>query len=609
MAAHGSSSGSPHGGGSTTKHPRVGWSVILRESAVLIRSHRHRLLLGLGLLAVSRAAALVPPASAGFLLDTIITGKRPELLPWLAGAVLLATLVQAATGYALSQLLGVAAQRAIHDLRQELHWHVLRLPISRFDASQSGQLVTQIMNDAEGIRNLVGTGIVQLIGGAVTAVAVFVILLILNWQLTLAVAGLLVVFGIGTGIALTRLRPVFRQRSKAQAEINGRMTQVLGGIRAVKAYAAEPREQEVFSASTDKLFAYIRTTMTGFSVLTALGTLVIGAASAILVLIGGNALIAGTMTSGQLFMYVMYVALMTAPVLQIAAIGTQLTEAFVGLDRIRELRAQETEDADAAGRTPCPPLQGRVELDAVVFGYDPARPVLHGVSLVAEPGQTVALVGPSGSGKTTLVSLIMGFHRPQGGRILLDGKDFSGIRLDSYRRQLGVVLQDNVVFDGTVRENLLFAKPQATDADLRAAAQAAAALGFIEGMDKGWDTIVGERGVRLSGGQRQRLAIARALLADPRILILDEATSSLDSESESEVQAALARLRHGRTTFVIAHRLSTIRAADQILVLDSGNIVERGTHDALLAANGLYRRLHDRQAGVLAEQYRNPGEA
>jgi subfamily B ATP-binding cassette protein MsbA len=601
--------GGRHGSGPGAVKKAPGWGVVLRESAELMRAHRRRLLLGLGLLGISRAAALVPPASAYWLVDRVAKEGHQHELPWLAAAVVLATLVQAGAGYGLSQLLGVAAQRAIHELRLVLHWHVLRLPVASFDATQSGQLVTRVMNDAEGLRNLVGNGIVQLVGGLVTAATVFVILLWLNWQLTLAVAGMLAVFGLATALSLKRLRPVFRERSQIQAEITGRMTQVLGGIRAVKAYAAEPREQAAFQTGAERLFSLIRTTITGFSWLTALGTLVIGGASAVLVLIGGHALIAGTMTAGMLFAYVMYVALMTAPVLQIAAIGTQITEAFAGLDRIRELRAQATEDADAAGRTPCPRLNGSVRLEGVVFGYDPARPVLHGIDLEAAPGQTVALVGPSGSGKTTLVSLVMGFHRPQAGRILLDGQDLAGIRLDSYRRQLGVVLQDNVVFDGTVRDNLVFARPEATQAELEAAAGAAAALGFIREMDKGWDTVVGERGVKLSGGQRQRLAIARALLADPRILVLDEATSALDSESEAEVQAALARLRHGRTTFVIAHRLSTIRAADQILVLDAGRIAERGTHDQLLAAGGLYRRLHDRQAGLAAELYRNPGEA
>jgi ABC-type multidrug transport system fused ATPase/permease subunit len=586
-----------------------GWGVVLRESAGLVREHRGRLLTGLGLLAVSRLASLVPPAAAGWLLDRVVRLGHHEELPWLALAVVAATLVQAASGFVLSQLLGVAAQRAIHELRLLLHWHVLRLPVARFDATQSGQLVSRVMTDAEGLRNLVGNGIVQLVGGLLTALTVSLILLWLNWLLTVVVAGMLLVFAGVTAVTLNRLRPVFRQRSQVQAEITGRMTQVLGGIRAVKAYAAEPREQAAFRSGAEHLFGLIRTTITGFSVLTALGTLVIGGASAVLVLIGGHALIDGAMTPGQLFSYVMYVALMTAPVLQIAAVGTQLTEAFAGLDRVRELRAQATEDADAGGRVPCPPLRGAVQLDGVVFGYDPVRPVLHGISLSAEPGQTIALVGPSGSGKTTLVSLILGFHRPQAGCIRLDGHDLAGIRLDSYRRQLGVVLQDNVVFDGTVRDNLVFARPDATLPQLEAAASAAAALGFITALERGWDTVVGERGVRLSGGQRQRLAIARALLADPRILVLDEATSSLDSESEGEVQAALARLRYGRTTFVIAHRLSTIRAADQILVLEAGHIVERGSHDQLLAVGGLYRRLHDRQAGLVAERFRNPGES
>ncbi len=597
-----------HGGDRRGKSKPPSWGVVLRESAGLMREHRSRLGLGLALLGVSRVAALVAPASAGWLLDHVVAGKRPELLLPLAGVVLAAAVVQSGAGFALSQLLGVAAQRAIHNMRLALHWHVLRLPVSRFDASQSGQLVSRVMSDAEGLRNLVGNGIVQLVGGLLTSSVVFVILLWLNWQLTIAVATLLAVFGAGTAYALTRLRPVFRDRSQTQAEITGRMTQVLGGIRAVKAYAAETREQDAFRAMAERLFGFIRTTITGVSVLGALGTLVVGVSGAALILIGGRALLAGAMTPGQLITYVLFVALMTAPVLQIAAIGTQMTEAFAGLDRIRELRAQETEDADAAGRTVCPRLQGTVELREVVFGYAADRPVLHGVSLLAEPGQTIALVGPSGSGKTTLVSLVMGFHRPQSGAILLDGSDLTGIRLDTYRRQLGVVLQDNVVFDGTVRDNLLFARPDATQAELDAAAGAAAALDFIRELDAGWDTVVGERGVRLSGGQRQRLAIARALLADPRILVLDEATSALDSESEAEVQAALTRLRHGRTTFVIAHRLSTIRAADQILVLEGGRIVERGRHDELMTNGGLYRRLHDRQSGLAAELYRNPGE-
>jgi ABC-type multidrug transport system fused ATPase/permease subunit len=607
MRGHGHGGGGHKGRREPSKAP--GWGVVLRESALLLREHRARLGAGLILLGVSRGAALVAPASAGILLDRVVGGHRPDLLWPLAGAVLAAALVQAASGFALSQLLGVAAQRAIHRLRLELHWHVLRLPVSRFDAAQSGQLVTRVMNDAEGIRNLVGTGIVQLVGGLLTTTIVFSILLWLNWQLTLAVAGLLAVFGAATAIALTRLRPVFRERNQIQSEIVGRMTQILGGIRAVKAYAAEGREQDAFRAGAERLFGHIRTSITGFSWLGALATLVVGISAAVLILFGGQAMLAREMTAGQLFTYVMYVALMTAPVLQIAAIGTQMTEAFAGLDRMRELRAQPTEDADAAGRTVCPPLSGAVELREVVFGYDPQRPVLHGLNLSAEPGQTIALVGASGSGKTTLVSLVMGFHRPQSGSILLDGADLAGIRLDSFRRQLGVVLQDNVVFDGSVRDNLLFARPDATQDQLDAAAEAAAALGFIRELAQGWDTTVGERGVKLSGGQRQRLAIARALLADPRILVLDEATSSLDSESEAEVQAALARLRRGRTTFVIAHRLSTIRSADQILVLEAGRIAERGRHDELLATGGLYRRLHDRQAGLGAELYRNPGEA
>ena len=576
-----------------------------REAGALVTKHRKRLLLGLVLLIISRAASLVLPAAPGWLVDDVVGQHRADLLWPIAIAVLVASLIQAVTSYALAQVLGIAAQKAINDLRQQVYDHVLRMPVARFDATQSGTLISRIMSDAEGIRNLVGTGIVQLVGGFFTAVVVLVILFWLNWHLTCAIVVLLVIFGAVTAIAFKRLRPLFRERQKVTGEISGALGQVLAGIRVVKVSTAETRLGVRFASETGRLFEMVKATMTGFSLMTALTVGLLGIVAALFVVIGGQAMIDGSMKPGQFINYMMYVFLLAGPVGQIASISTQVTEAFAGLDRIRELMGQPPE---TAGTQPCPPLAGKVEFRGLSFGYDPVRPVLSGINLLALPGQTIALVGPSGSGKTTLVSLVMAFIRPQHGMILVDDRDLATLELTSYRRQLGVVLQDNWLLDAPVSENLRFARPDATDAELHEAARLAAADGFITALPEGYNTIIGERGVKLSGGQRQRLAIARALLADPRILILDEATSALDSESEAEIQAALATLRRGRTTFVIAHRLSTIRSADQILVVEGGAIVERGTHAELLAHAGTYRRLHDRQHASDAERHVNPGE-
>ncbi len=581
--------------------PRRAW----REAAALVREHRARLSAGLGILVVNRASSLALPAALGVLVDDIAGKHRTDLIWPLALGILAAGVVQAISGYGLSQLLGVAGQRAITSLRQRVHDHVLRLPITRFDSSQSGTLVSRVMTDAEGIRNLVGTGIVHLVGGIITASVVLGILCWLNWRLTLGIVVLLIIFGAVLAKTFSSMRPLFRQRNKLQGEISGSLGQVLAGMRTVKIFTAEERLKASFAKDTDRLFDLVRQTLTGFSWSGAVTLVVLALVGALVVVLGGHDLVEGRMTTRDLVQYIAFTMLLAAPIGQLASIGTQMTEAFAGLDRIRDLLASPVERADG---TPCPVLQGRVTFTNVGFAYDAGRPVLHDISLTVEPGKTVALVGPSGSGKTTLVSLVLALAQPTDGLIHVDDLDLGHLDLTSYRRQLGVVLQDNWLLDASVADNLRFSRPDATDAQVQEALQAASADGFVAALPEGLNTLVGERGVKLSGGQRQRLAIARALLADPRILVLDEATSALDSESEAEIQGALARLRAGRTTFVIAHRLSTIRHADEILVLDQGRIVERGTHTALLATAGLYRRLHDRQHAVEADRHVNPGE-
>ena len=587
---------------------KVHWSTAWREARGLIWARRGRLALGLSLMVVNRLAGLVLPATSKLLIDNVIGRHRSDLLwpvAWAAGA---ATLVQAASGFALSQVLGIAAQRSITDMRRTVEEHVARLPVAYFDSTKTGVLISRIMSDAEGIRNLVGTGLVQLVGGIVTAAIALGVLFWLNWKLTTATLLLLASFGVVMALAFSKLRPIFRERGKINAEVTGRLAETLGGIRIVKAYTAEKREALVFTKGAHRLFRNVARTMLGGSAVAAVSTVIVGVIGMLMIVIGGRAILANEMSLGDLFMYIFFTGLVAAPVVSIASIGTQITEAFAGLDRIREIREMATEDDEDRLRAPLSVVEGEVEFENVAFSYVPGTPVLKGVSFRAPAGTTTALVGSSGSGKSTLISLVMAFNRPQSGSIRVDGRDLASLKLRDYRGALGIVLQDNFLFDGTVAENIAFSKPGATREEIEAVGRLAHCEEFVLGFEKGYDTVVGERGVKVSGGQRQRIAIARAILADPRILILDEATSSLDSESEALIQDGLRRLRQGRTTFVIAHRLSTIRSADQILVLEHGEIVERGTHAELMAREGRYRQLHDRQYNWERDRFINPGE-
>jgi ABC-type multidrug transport system fused ATPase/permease subunit len=582
--------------------------VVWREARDLVWAHRKRLSLGLGLLLVNRLSGLVLPATSKYLIDDVVGKHRGDLLVTLAAAAGGATVIQAATSFALSQVLGVAAQRAITNLRREVQAHVLRLPVAYFDSTKSGVLISRIMTDAEGIRNLVGTGLVQLVGGFVTAGIALGLLFYLNWRLTTMTLVILLTFGGGMAVAFKRLRPLFRERGKINADVTGRLGESLGGIRIVKSYIAEKREEIVFTKGAHRLFRNVAQSITGVSAITAFSTVIVGAIGVLMIVMGGRSILSGSMTLGDFIMYLLFVGLVAAPLVQIASIGTQVTEAFAGLDRIREIRSMVTEGQQDEAKQACDSLSGDVRFERVGFEYTPGVPVLRDVSFTSPAGSTTALVGSSGSGKSTLISLVMAFNRPKSGEVFVDGVPLSDVRLHDYRSNLGVVLQDNFLFDGTIAENIAFGRPGASRAEIEEVGRVAHCEAFIQGFPDKYETIVGERGVKLSGGQRQRVAIARAILADPRILVLDEATSSLDSESEAMIQDGLRALRKGRTTFVIAHRLSTIRSADQILVLEAGQIVERGTHAELLAAHGRYRQLYDRQYRLEQDRFVNPGE-
>jgi len=557
---------------------------------------------------VSRLAGLVLPACSKYFIDQIIVARQFQWLAPLAGLVAGATIIQAGTGFAVSQVLGVAAQRAVSDMRRRVESHVLRLPVARFDATQTGVLISRIMSDADGIRNLLGTGLVQLAGGLMTAVVALGVLVWISWKITAVMTIVLLAFGGAMAYAFTLLRPVFRERNRLTAEVTGRLAESLSGIRTVKSYVAERREDLVFARGVHRILRTIARSITGWSLVSALTTVVIGAIGVIMILLGGWAIRAGDVTLGDLGMYVLFTGMVAAPLIQVAQVGTSVAEAFAGLDRIRELLGTPTEDEEDEARRPVPALRGQVRFEGVSFEYVPGVPVLQNISFEARAGSTTALVGPSGSGKSTLLGLVTAFSRPTQGRIMVDGLDLATLRLRDYRSRLGMVLQDNFLFDGPILENIRFSRPDAPLEEVWAVSRIAHCEEFVSRFPEGYRTIVGERGVKLSGGQRQRVAIARAILADPAILLLDEATSSLDSESESLIQDGLRALRQGRTSFIIAHRLSTIVSADQILVLDGGRIVERGTHAELLARKGRYRQLYDRQYRLEHNRYVNPGE-
>jgi ABC-type multidrug transport system fused ATPase/permease subunit len=574
----------------------------------LIKPRRGVLALGLVLMAVNRVSGLILPASTKYLVDDVIGKHRIQLLTPIVLAVLAATAVQGLTSFTLTQLLSKSAQKMIADLRRQVQAHIGRLPVAFYDANKTGVLVSRIMSDVEGVRNLIGTGLVEFAGGLTTGALALVVLLRISVTMTLIAAAVLLAFAFGLNKAFATIRPIFRARPKITAEVTGRLTESLGGVRVVKGYHAEEREQKIFSAGVQRLLDNVLKTLTATSFMSLSAATLMGIVSAVIMYMGAHRILAGTMTLGTFLTYTIFLGLLVAPVFQIVAIGTQITEAITGLERTREILDEKVED-EAPGRVvKMGRVIGQVVMDGVSFAYDTRKEVLHDVSFAAEPGTVTALVGPSGAGKSTIIGLIAAFYVPAAGRVLVDGMDLSTVKLESYRTQLGVVLQETFLFDGTIRENVAFARPEASDAEVLAACRIARVDEFAESFEQKYDTIVGERGVKLSGGQKQRVSIARAILADPRILILDEATSSLDSESEALIQEGLRYLMRGRTTFVIAHRLSTIRRAEQILVIEGGRIIERGTHASLYAMGGRYFDLYTKQHEVEANLFLAPGE-
>jgi subfamily B ATP-binding cassette protein MsbA len=595
------------GAASKPAKKKSSWA-LLPDVLALIKPRRDLLAAGFVLMAINRVAGLVLPGSMKYFVDNVMLKRQLDLLMPLVLVVLGATIVQGTTSFTLTQLLSKSAQKMIAELRRRVQGHIGRLPVSFYDANKTGALVSRIMSDVEGVRNLIGTGLVEFVGGLMTAVIALVVLLRISPAMTAVAFGVLLVFTAGLNWAFKTIRPIFRARPKITAEVTGRLTESLGGVRVVKGYHAEEREEKVFAGGVQRLLDNVLKTLTATSFMSLSATALMGLVSAAIMLLGARKIFAATMTPGEFFTFTAFLAFLIAPAFQIVAIGTQLTEAITGLERTREILNERPEDEDPERSIALGRVQGHVEFENVGFGYDSGKPVLYDVCFEARPGTVTAFVGPSGAGKSTLIGLIAAFYKPTVGRALVDGNDLAKVKLDTYRTQLGVVLQETFLFDGSIRENVAFGRPDATEDEILAACRIARVDEFAEGFEKKYDTIVGERGVRLSGGQKQRVSIARAILADPRLLILDEATSSLDSESEALIQEGLGYLMRGRTTFVIAHRLSTIRRAEQILVVEGGRIIETGTHASLYAAGGRYYELYTKQHGLEENLFLAPGE-
>ena len=581
---------------------------LLPEVWSLMKPRRTLLLIGAMLMIINRVCGLALPISSKFLIDNVMRqGHLNLLLPIVLG-VILATVIQGVTSYTLTQLLSKAGQRLIYQMRIRIQEHIGRLPVAFYDANKTGTLVSRIMSDVEGIRNLIGTGLVELVGGLLTAVIATVLLFRTSATMTVLVLVIVITFSLVLQRAFKTVRPIFRERGKITAEVTGRLTETLGGVRVIKGYHAEEREAGVFAKGAERLLNNVFQSLTTISLMTLASTVLMGLVGALIMFLGARQVAAHRLDIGEFVMYTALLAFMIAPIVQIVNIGTQISEALAGLERTRQILRERPEDEDPLRTNILPIINGHVQFDHVSFAYEEGKPVLHDVSFDALPGTVTALVGSSGSGKSTIIGLINAFHSPKEGKVLVDGFDLSTVALSSYRLQLGLVLQESFLFDGSIRDNVAFSRPAATDEQIMEACRIARVDEFAANFPEGYSTIVGERGVKLSGGQKQRVSIARAILADPRILILDEATSSLDSESESLIQAGLSYLMQGRTTFVIAHRLSTIRRADQILVVEGGRIIERGNHEQLFAARGRYYDLYMRQHGLEANLFLAPGE-
>ena len=583
---------------SSPKRKKPSLQTVKYAFSTIIWPRKKLVLIGLVLIVINRLSGLVLPGSSKILIDDVIGKADTRLLYLLLLVVGVAVLVQALTSFFLTRLLSVEGQYLISQLRSQVQQHIIRLPLRYFDNTKSGALVSRIMSDVEGVRNLIGTGLVQMIGGLLTSAASLVLLIRINGEMTFYAILPMVLFGIVSLKAFGYIRPIFRKRGEINAEVTGRLTESLNGIRVIKGFNAENQEIAVFKSGVERLFQNVKRSLTSTSLVTSAATFLLGLASVAIMGFGGSLIMKQQMTVGDFFAFTLYLGFLVAPIVQMSNIGSQITEAFAGLDRMEEVLNVPQENDNPARTVALPEIRGDVAFRNVFFAYESGKEVLKDISFEAPAGTVTALVGSSGSGKTTIAGLAASFLTPDRGSVTVDGQDLSQVLLESYRSRLGVVLQDDFLFEGTIRENIIFARPDADETQLLQSVQAAYVNEFTDRFEDGLDTLIGERGVKLSGGQRQRIAIARALLADPRILILDEATSNLDTESESYIQQSLAELMQGRTTFVIAHRLSTIRQAHQILVIEDGQIVERGTHDDLIAKAGRYHRLYTYQARI-----------